>query len=60
MTIHSVFPRSPAESSGLKPGDLIIAVDGTPIEGETVEQVALRIRGPARNRCGLDDQAGRG
>lgn len=47
MTIHSVFPRSPAESSGLKPGDQIIAVDGTPIEGETVEQVALRIRGPA-------------
>lgn len=47
MSIHSVFPGSPAERGGLKPGDLIIAVDGTPIEGETVEQVALRIRGPA-------------
>ncbi len=47
ISIHSVFPGSPAQSGGLKPGDQIIAVDGTPIEGETVEQVALRIRGPA-------------
>lgn len=47
ISIHSVFPGSPAESGGLKPGDIVIAVDGTPIAGETVEQAAIRIRGPA-------------
>lgn len=47
ITIHSVFPGSPAQSGGLKPGDIVTAVDGTPIAGETAEQTALRIRGPA-------------
>lgn len=47
ITINSVFPGSPAKSGGLKPGDIISAVDGTSVDGETAEQVALRIRGPA-------------
>ncbi len=47
IVIVSVFPDSPAEGAGLQAGDVITAVDGTPIAGETPEQTALRIRGEA-------------
>ena len=47
ILIHSVFNNSPAQNAGLKSGDIIVAVDGTQIEGETVEHSALRIRGQA-------------
>ena len=47
ILIHSVFNDSPAQNVGLKSGDIIIAVDGTQIEGDTVEHTALRIRGQA-------------
>jgi len=47
IIIHSVFPNSPAQSGGLQPGDVIMAVDGDPIAGETPEETALRIRGDA-------------
>lgn len=36
----------PARSSGLKPGDEIVAVDGKPTTGKTFEQVRDEIRGP--------------
>ncbi|MBV9119946.1 MAG: PDZ domain-containing protein, partial [Chloroflexi bacterium] len=36
----------PAQSSGMKPGDEIVAVDGKPVSGETFEQVRNSIRGP--------------
>ena len=47
ILIHSVFNDSPAQNAGLKSGDVIVAVDGTIIEGDTVEHTALRIRGQA-------------
>ena len=47
ILIHSVFNDSPAQNAGLKSGDIIVAVDGTLIEGDTVEHTALRIRGQA-------------
>ena len=47
ILIHSVFNDSPAQGAGLKSGDIIMAVDGTQIEGDTVEHTALRIRGQA-------------
>lgn len=47
ILIHSVFNDSPAQNAGLKSGDIIVAVDGTIIEGDTVEHTALRIRGQA-------------
>ncbi|MFI5268305.1 MAG: S41 family peptidase, partial [Chloroflexota bacterium] len=36
----------PARSSGLKPGDEIVAIDGKPTRGQTFEQVRNTIRGP--------------
>ena len=45
--INSVFPDSPAERGGLQSGDIILAVDGTLLEGDSANQTALRIRGTA-------------
>ena len=37
---------SPAEAGGLRAGDLILAVDGVPLDGLTVDGARDRIRGP--------------
>ncbi len=40
------FPGSPASRAGLRPGDLIHAIDGQTTEGLTTNEVAERLRGP--------------
>jgi carboxyl-terminal processing protease len=40
------IPGTPAASAGIKSGDVIMAVDGESIEGLSVEEVVLKIRGP--------------
>ncbi len=48
LRIDSIIPDSPAAKSGkLKPGDLIIAVDGKDITGMTIDQVRPLITGKA-------------
>jgi carboxyl-terminal processing protease len=37
---------SPAERAGLQPGDVVLAVDGTSLDGLTVNEARDRIRGP--------------
>ncbi len=44
--IASVFPSSPAEKAGVKPGDGIKTVDGTDVTGFNPDEIATRIRGP--------------
>ncbi len=46
VVIASIIPGTPAADSGLRRGDRIVAVDGTPTTGETVDQVVARVRGP--------------
>ena len=41
------LPESPAEKAGLQPNDLVIAVDGIPTKGKSLEEVVLEVRGPA-------------
>ncbi len=36
----------PADLAGLRSGDLVIAVDGEPVDGKTFDEVLLAIRGP--------------
>ncbi len=43
--ITDVLEGSPAAEAGLRGGDLIQAVDGTPTTGQTLEQVSQMIRG---------------
>jgi carboxyl-terminal processing protease len=37
---------SPAERAGLRSGDVVTAVDGRTVEGETLDEAIARIRGP--------------
>jgi carboxyl-terminal processing protease len=46
LSIVAPLPGSPAEKAGLLPGDVITAVDSTPLDGLTVDQARDRIRGP--------------
>jgi carboxyl-terminal processing protease len=39
------FPRTPAYRAGIRPGDVILKVDGESTEGLTVADVAKRLRG---------------
>ena len=45
-TISSVIPNTPAEEAGLKRGDVIVAVDGWPTLGHSIDEVVSRVRGP--------------
>ncbi|MDO4765201.1 MAG: S41 family peptidase [Eubacteriales bacterium] len=45
LTIISPYKGSPAEKSGIRTGDVIIAVDGEEISSIEVEEIARRIRG---------------
>lgn len=41
-----VFPRSPAAEAGIKPGEVIVSVEGKAIAGEEETAVTERIKGP--------------
>ena len=46
VTMIHIYKNSPAERAGLKDGDIVYKVEGEEIIGLTLEEVALRLRGP--------------
>ena len=46
LVIVAPLAGSPAERAGLRPGDLVLAADGVPLDGLTVDGARDRIRGP--------------
>ena len=58
--IRSIIPGTPAEEAGLRRGDLIVAVDGKTTEGETIDEVVSRVRGPEGEPVTLSIQRGEG
>lgn len=47
MVIVAPLDNSPAEQAGLRPGDQVLAVDGTPTTGETLSSLVYEVRGEA-------------
>jgi carboxyl-terminal processing protease len=45
VQVVSAFKGSPAESGGVKPGDIVLGVDDVPTDGLSLEQVVAKIRG---------------
>lgn len=47
VVIVTPIDGSPAERAGLRPGDVIVAVDGEQVAGMDIEEVVARVTGPA-------------
>jgi carboxyl-terminal processing protease len=45
VTIISTFKGSPAQVAGIRPGDIILAVDGLSTDGQNLDEVVGRIKG---------------
>jgi carboxyl-terminal processing protease len=46
LVIVSPIDGSPAQKAGLRPGDVVLAVDGSSLDGLTIDGARDRIRGP--------------
>ncbi len=46
MTVTRPIPGSPAEKAGLQAGDVITAIDGTAVDGLTLDAAIAKVRGP--------------
>jgi carboxyl-terminal processing protease len=53
LRIISVYKDTPAAKGGLKPGDLIVKVNGTSLAGASSEQATTRIKGRAGTTVSL-------
>jgi carboxyl-terminal processing protease len=59
LVIIAPIGGSPAEKAGLRPGDLVLATDGVPVDGLTVDKARERLRGPKDTVIELQIQRGR-
>ena len=48
LRVRSVYPNSPAARGGLEPGDVVVSIDGRPIEGREDFDTALASAGTGR------------
>jgi len=46
LEVGYVFRGSPAADAGIKPGDVIVEVDGKSVRGEDVDLIVAKIKGP--------------
>jgi carboxyl-terminal processing protease len=51
--IFRTIPGSPARTAGVRPGDVVLAVDGQPVAGLSQQQVRDKVRGPAGSKVQL-------
>jgi carboxyl-terminal processing protease len=60
LVITRPLAGSPAEQAGLQAGDIVLSVDGTALDGLTVDGARDRIRGPKGTTVTLSVQRGTG
>jgi carboxyl-terminal processing protease len=58
LRVARVFDGSPAKEAGIKPGDLIVAVNGKSIVGQSADVTVAKIRGPAGTKVTLGVRSG--
>ena len=46
--VRAIAPDSPADRAGVKPGDIVVSVDGAPIDSKEAWDTALSTRGPGK------------
>jgi serine protease Do len=46
--VRAIAPDSPADRAGVKPGDIVVSVDGMPIDSKEAWDTALSTRGPGK------------
>jgi serine protease Do len=46
--VQSVYPNSPAARAGVQSGDMVVSVDGAPIDSQEAFETVLSTRGPGR------------
>ena len=53
LQVVRIIRDSPAQEAGLQAGDVISAVDGTPVAGMSIDDVVSKIRGPRLSQVRL-------
>ena len=53
VVIVGIFEGSPADDAGLKPGDILISIDGETLSGKTSGDVATMIKGSKKEKITL-------
>jgi carboxyl-terminal processing protease len=60
LRVDSVFPKSPAQRAEIKPGEVIVSVDGESIAGVSSQVSTERIKGPEGSEVTIGVKAGTG
>lgn len=53
IVIGQPFPGGPASNAGIRPGDVLVEVDGVSVVGMPIDQVVSLVRGPAGTTVSL-------
>lgn len=48
LRVKSVYPNSPASRAGIREGDQVVSVDGSPIDSQEAFETVLSTRGPGK------------
>jgi carboxyl-terminal processing protease len=59
LRVASVLPDSPAKSAGIKPNDVIVAVNGHSLAGVSEDVAVAKVKGPAGTEVTLTIRSGR-